>query len=244
MKALVQFGWETKKADFEKNSGGGYIDRLEASLRDSIQNHRETLLSLTVREAASQKLFVSRVSERMLEVDGLTSSSQSFIKIVSIDLPRHHVHAIIRQCTTLDSSALGGKLDQVSCVDGEYQSIEFVGQTHVTMVHYKQLSQAKMRANFESILEKEVFVDVTGLLWNERIAALAVDVAAKIEDGNEIPRPQNSFPHITVWHRDDVSPAESNDLPGLLATGHAHKISLPNKARLIGNLTFWRMDQH
>jgi len=233
----VQLGWETKKADIEKNTAGGYIDKLEASLREVVGKHSSALLESTTTKFVSQKLFVLQFSERLLELDGL-SSLDTFVKIVSIDVPRSSVQSVLKQC---NSTALGHELNVLFPSDN---SSKFVDMTHLTLCHYTQLSQGEIRETFRRLLGQEVALEVTTLLWNERIAALAVNVAQQSLDGSEVPRPQNEFAHITIWHRDDVSPAEANSLPGLVSSGQAQGFSLSEKISLTGKVSFWPMDQH
>jgi hypothetical protein len=55
---------------------------------------------------------------------------------------------------------------------------------------------------FKSLQGCQVNLSVILLLWNDQVAALEVHVAEEtLLDGQYlvVPRPQNEFPHITVW---------------------------------------------
>lgn len=198
---------------------------------------------MTVNENIARKHFVSQVAEHALEIDG-RSSSYEFIKIVSIDIPRAKLHSLLRQHISVDADLMDGKLHQDAFIDGEYGGNEYVSNTHITMAHFTQLSQSEMRDLFGSIQGQEVQVEITGMLWSQRIAALTVNIPAKTRNGNDVPKPQNSFQHITIWHKEEVSPSESNTLPELLAAGDSSQIQFSEKIIVSGTIRFWRIGQH
>ena len=201
-------------------------------------------MGLTMDDGSSRKLFASQVAQSLLGAEGLEPSSNGFINIASIDISRKRIHELLRKCMTLDGKSLNGRLKQDPFVDGEYNEQGYTKNPHVTLAHYSQLQQKAMRARFEPILGKEIDVIITGLVWNKSIAALSVDIAAKVEGGGEVPKALNSFPHITVWHDKGVSAAESNKLPDLLASGNAESLTLPEPIVLKGKCSFWSLGQH
>lgn len=171
------------------------------------------------------------------------------IKIVSVDVERRKVHSLLRDCLSDDDAAnvMEGRLHKDQYLDDEYKSSGFVENTHVTMAHFSQLSQEEMIGIFGPVLGHTVSVTVTGLLWNQRIAALSVDMSPTTTDtGAQVAKPQNDFPHITLWHMEDASPSESNDLPRLLSIGEASRLIFSQTPLLLleGTISFWGMDQH
>ncbi|CAB9524977.1 expressed unknown protein [Seminavis robusta] len=226
----AQFGWDSKRADVEKSSGNGYIEGLESRLRAAVAKNRDLLHSLCVEQTVSCQQFVSQVSARLVDVD---EAALSFVKIVSIDVSRDAIDSVIQEILSSNDTAEGPNFN-----DGEK-----VRNVHVTMAHYTQLTQELINQNFQPLLGKDVEVFVTGMLWNERIAALSVRVAAKSLVGASMPEPLNSFPHITIWHGIGVPPSESNKLPTHFAAGLAQKKLLEREITLKGSLSFWGIDQ-
>ena len=242
---FMQRGWDIAKADIEKTTGeGDYTKELEAKLRNCIHKHRRLLLNMSVNEVSSRKILVSQVIQRVLEIDSLQSSSCEFIKIVSIDIPRANIHSLMRKHISIETDLLEGRLHKDAFVDGEYRISEYVSNTHITMAHFTQLPQTKMRAMFEPILGQQVLIQVKGILWSKQIAALEVSIPAKTVDGKTIPQHQNSFPHITIWHTEETAPSESNSLPQLLAAGEASQLEFSDQITLSGTISFWRFDRH
>lgn len=139
---------------------------------------------------------------------------------------------------------MDGRLHKDEFINNEYLADEFVKNPHITMAHCSQLSQDEMKQQYGPILDQYVSVKVTGLLWNARIAALSVEVASETTTGALAGKPLNPFPHMTLWHTEDVSPVESNELPHLLSIDQASQVILPQPALLEGKLSFWGMDQH
>lgn len=210
-------------------------------MRGIIREHRSFLLGLTANKSTSRKLFISRVLKRVLEVE---SPNSDFIKIVSIDVPRVAVHSVLRTQTDADSDVLNGRLHYNAFEKGEYTGTEYVLNTHVTLAHHSQLPQTELRNMFQPIVNKQVEVQITSLVWSQRIAALAVSIPPQTTDGIDIPQAQNLFTHVTIWHLDGVPPSVSNSLPQLLGKGQAKRIQFHRKTTLTGKIRFWKFDEH
>jgi hypothetical protein len=116
-------------------------------------------------------------------------------------------------------------------------------ETHVTLAHHSSTSQSEMKSKFGSYTNATVCVEVTGLLWSGRVAALSVASAMVVVSKDirqpELPASANSFPHITVWVADEARAHESNQLPVLVDQGAAQAVVFPQSIFLEGVMTFW-----
>jgi hypothetical protein len=96
-----------------------------------------------------------------------------------------------------------------------------------------------MREKFGAVRGCNVEVLVTGFLWSETIAALAVEIAEKSSDGKAIPRPENSFSHATIWFAEGERASNANNLPRLVNSGKAKRIDFVAPIVLKGIISFW-----
>jgi hypothetical protein len=219
-------------------------------------------MSLSADPAVSKCEFVFQVMERVAAlatpgalIDGTAGDGSGFIKIVSVDVSQELVHSLLRSFAKTHprvseclEQLFEGDEDAVTLpksVDGVFPGENFVVDTHVTIVHFSQLKQSAMREQFEALIGCTVHVTVTGILWNKRIAALAVKVSTETADKPklEISAPKNSFPHITLWHQRDASARESNELPGIVESGHAERIDFSEPTVIQGSISFWGEDK-
>jgi hypothetical protein len=80
---------------------------------------------------------------------------------------------------------------------------DLVLKTHLTLAFCRDFASHMALLNrFKSLQGCQVNLSVILLLWNDQVAALEVHVAEEtLLDGQYlvVPRPQNEFPHITVW---------------------------------------------
>lgn len=222
-------------------------------MRESLQLHRDDILGLAVEETVSRQSFASSLLQKVAEVDSIASyESPSFIKIASIDVDVNVIHQLLRDLQTdkrfsaFFESSLGDygatevlSGDGVSLVAAEKCS--FVLTTHVTLAHFRHMSQADLRSTFQPICGSIVKLSATGLLWNDRVAALAVTVAGKTDIGDDLPPSRNSFPHITVWFQEDASAVDANLLPDLCDKGKARRVDFESPIPLEGKVLLWEL---
>lgn len=218
------------------------VDEIETRLRSLLEKHRSFLFGLSVDPVVSKQSLVAQLVQ---QVSALPTSADDvldievvgpdFVKIVSIDVSRSSVHSALQHFA--DKSP--GVSDMLKKCSGPNAVLD----THVTMVHFLQMPQYEMREQFEHLVGCAVNVTVTGILWNERIAALAVHVASDTNDDKEVPAPKNVFPHITLWHDPELSAAYSNDLPQLVADGKAERIDFDEPQVLQGFVSLWGEDR-
>jgi hypothetical protein len=92
-----------------------------------------------------------------------------------------------------------------------------------------------MLASFQHLVGSTAEMKATALLFNEKIAALELEVS---HDAS-IPRPNNSFPHITIWCSTDSKSHESNDLPEMVECNKATRIDFAEHVVMKGVFNFW-----
>jgi len=251
----TQAGYDSKKLD-PTTKEDKYLEDLECRIRAAIRRHRDVLASMTVEEGVSCKRFVSQLTEVVCQADSLESyelpeatNQSSFVKLVALDVPADSITNALRNYSGVErfkgfwEAILGvGKSpeefpDHIRSAKGK-----FVSNTHVTMAHFRNMKQEQMKAMFQPLSGSRVKVSVAALLYSERVAALEVSVADMDENNAEVPRPQNGFAHVTIWHSVEASPVESNDLPSQLESRKAHRIPFDEKIDFTGVISMWKSD--
>lgn len=247
----TQYGYDLEKAD-TTNLKDEYLDDLERRLRDCVEQYRHQILGLSADKAVTRQSFLSSLIEKIAEVQSIEKyEAPSLLKIASIDIDVNAVHKILSllKVNTHLSPILEQNLSDL-CIEefipcgidrGTAEGHGFVTKTHVTLAHCRQMRQSELRSIFTPLLGAEVELSATGLLWNERVIALAVTVAEETKSGKALPLAQSSFVHITVWLAEDASAVEANSLPGLVLTHKAHRIDFESPISLRGVVSLWSL---
>lgn len=108
-------------------------------------------------------------------------------------------------------------------------------RAHVTLAH-KRSHGVTAVAKFGIFLNKKVPVDLTALLFTERVAAFEAILGSV--DGDRIVS-KNEWPHVTVWTGEGVAPKVANTLPALLSEGKATRIHINPPVTVSGMLDFY-----
>jgi hypothetical protein len=250
------YGYDINKSDPIKVMDA-YMTGLEKRLRESLQRHAAFLQSLTVDVAVSRNVFVSKITERVAELDSIESwtdaeagSKSSFIQITSIDVKVDDVHSLV--VSLLDEETAGDlSLLKEAMVGSNERSGEalagsacadrrFVLETHITMAHFNETSQKDMRNLYGNLVGQGVELRVSAILWDERVAALEVLLPeTTMGDASILPPSKNSFVHVTVWVQEGATAYQSNQLPSRLLTGQARRVELASPVLLLGEVSFW-----
>lgn len=164
-----------------------------------------------------------------------------FIKLVSIDVDVYKVHALLRHLNR--DNRFRPILDMIECADftgGE----RFVKNTHVTLVHFQESSQAQIRSAYGELEGATVEIVATGIYWSNRIAAISVRLPDSTQDDKlSLPQRDEAFPHVTICYLEGVSAVESNELPSLLEIGEANFIEFDPPEQLAGTIAFWEREK-
>ena len=257
---LLQYEYDARN-DENLSREDEQVAEIESRLRTLLVKHSAFLMSLAADPAVSKEAFVSQVADQVAELSSSTDDSNvmhtaaDFVKVASIDVSQASVHSALKTYSEKEPlllewlenvAGVGNEGMQSPSVEGMIAGTDFVSDTHVTMVHCSQLPQSTIRNQFEPLVGCAVDVTVTGILWNEQVAAFAVQVASSTKDKPDVqvPAPKNVFPHITLWHQPDISAAYSNELPNLVEIGKAKRIDFVEEPIVIqGVVSLWGKDR-
>ena len=230
-----------------------YLEDLESRIRDCVARHCDLIRGLTAEESDTRATFSSSLLEKVAEADGITSyEAASFFKLASIDVAMTAVLDILSSTITnkdvspffekiLNGNAIHTLLVPNGVDDPKAEDLGFVTKTHVTLAHCRETSQSKLRLTFKPLVGAEVDLVASGLLWNERVMALAVTVPERTNDGQILPVSKNEFVHVTVWIHETASAVESNNLPTLVSANQAQRLDFESPVALQGIVALWTM---
>ena len=247
-------------------------------MRHTLEKYQDVVLGLTADLSETRQRFVQSVVDKVKEVDTMSTSYDApplLIELVAINVDRKSVYDILQDVKGHQDETLTNFLEQIlqgnsweSIIqndnndehDSSVEGLGFVNKTHVTLAHYRDMSQSNMQSLYTPYIESSVELTTNAIYYNERIMALAINnnninnnnTATATEmitsDGMVLPRPPPSssrgmdrdFPHITIWCRPGVSAVEANALPSLVNDHQAHRVEFPD-ACLQGRVSFWYM---
>ncbi|XP_050894247.1 tRNA ligase 1 isoform X2 [Lathyrus oleraceus] len=113
--------------------------------------------------------------------------------------------------------------------------LENLNRAHLTLAH-KRSHGIKAVADYGLWLHKEVPVELTALLFSDKMAAFEAFPGSV--EGEKI-LPKNAWPHITLWTSQGVSAKEANMLPQLFAEGKANRIDFNPPINISGTVEFY-----
>lgn len=108
-------------------------------------------------------------------------------------------------------------------------------EAHVTLAH-KRSHGVTAVANYGVFLHKEVPVELTALLYTDKMAAFEAELGSV--DGERVVS-KNKWPHVTIWTAEGVAAKEANRLPELLAEEKASCIHINPPIAISGTLEFF-----
>jgi Fungal tRNA ligase phosphodiesterase domain len=246
---MVKFGEDVLKQP-RPEGGTEYSRDLESRLQAAIEKHRDLVLSFSADLEYSRKQMISHLIKEINHLDtckGHQMSSIPFVKLASIDVEWSDVRTLLcglsgdRRFSSFFEASMGKSnniSEQLTNIEtGE--SRRFILKTHVTMAYFKDMSQSELRTAFEPLVGLKVTIVITAFIWSKRNAAFAIRLPATTDSGILLPSCKNKFPHITIWHHEGTSAAESNNLPNLLATNEAQIIEFESTKEIQGVIQLW-----
>lgn len=249
---MLQMSME-HKVDEEMNRKSIEMDK---RLRKLLESHAGLISDIVADEADSRQSFNAQLTCFVLSLDtSLTCSDfpilaqdqpmKNGIKIVSVDIELHEVYSVLNAIAK-QSSMVANLLDQVGPIsdgvtDGNsVEALEWVQNTHVTMMHCNSSSQLEMNDSFKNLIDSSVEIKVNSFIFSNKIAALSVSILPfTLEERIPIPESSNTFPHITTLLGKGIRAHESNNLPGQVEQGLAQKVNLEKPLVLKGKIAFW-----
>jgi hypothetical protein len=86
----------------------------------------------------------------------------------------------------------------------------YITSVHCTFTHASQVPQTSMLVSLQQLIGSTAeMTKATTLLFSEKISALELEVP----NDESIARPNNAFPHITIWCSENSKSYKSSDLP-------------------------------
>lgn len=115
------------------------------------------------------------------------------------------------------------------------EHIKNLTKAHVTLAHKRTHGVATI-ASYGVFLHKEVPVELTALLFTDKMAAFEAELGSV--DGERVVS-KNEWPHVTIWTAEGLGPKHANRLPELLAEGKAIHIQINPPITIRGALEFY-----
>lgn len=144
----------------------------------------------------------------------------------AVNLPvteiKSHLHDLVRK----NPEAVGVLADE---------HIKNLTKAHVTLAHKRTHGVATI-ASYGVFLHKEVPVELTALLFTDKMAAFEAELGSV--DGERVVS-KNEWPHVTIWTAEGLGPKHANRLPELLAEGKATRIQINPPITIRGALEFY-----
>jgi len=259
----MQMGYDHAKFSGKKEQEP-LILAMEAKLRQSIANVQDELFAKGALLETSQTAFMNQLQERIqslsvekevedsMECDETVPTTNNDdtpnkIRLVAIDVPKSSVHGLLKHeaetnstiCDFLDSISKGSHVE--SWKTDHFPGYQFVEKTHVTMMYWTETSQATMRELFGPHCGAAVDLYATGILWDDQVAALEVNVSPMTRNGKDLPKSQNPFVHITVWVAPTAEAWMSNRLLNRIDQGLAQRVEFRKALPLEGIVSFWNL---
>ena len=216
---------------------------MDERLRSSIRENQSYIDGITVTEEESRSIFMTELSKVIASLPDeleprLVPNHAGSINIVSLDFDFSVVHAEINKLRQsfpdIDEYFAQREAHKTNDEDDESKD-RFIKSVHCTFAHASQVPQHSMLASFQHLVGSTAEMKVTALLFNEKISALELEVP----HDDFIPRPNNSFPHITIWCSAHSKAHESNDLPEMVGCNKATRIDFGEHVVLKGVFSFW-----
>ena len=110
-----------------------------------------------------------------------------------------------------------------------------INKAHVTLAH-KRSHGVTAVANYGIFLHKQVPVDITALLFTDKMAAF--EACPGSVEGERV-LSKNEWPHITLWTAEGIAAKEANLLHSLHLEGKATLITIDPPATIRGPLEFY-----
>lgn len=274
-------GFSKKEKDLALKPISNAMKDAEDRLRSVVKAEAKFLHDLECEEHKSSLEFVNQLkgyieliqNEELLQQHNTNSSMTSagrntvvLVKLASIDVSLDQIYNLISNQLPNHPKLQEfiekiGSLPKLEDYDDEpfpknekkidTDSGSFITKTHVTMAHQSVCSQEELISEYKSLQGFNVQLEVTGILFSEKVAALSVQLPStcnnsrKNESGESssssvlLPKCRNDFPHITFWHRNDTSSVEGNQLPIDVKDGQATNILFGCGHLVSGTISFW-----
>lgn len=186
-------------------------------------NSIQVPFEFAVKEVLEQLRKIAKGEYKTPDTGKRTSGTFVF---AAVNLPvteiKSHLHDLVRK----NPEAVGVLADE---------QIKNLTNAHVTLAHKRTHGVATI-ASYGVLLHKEVPVELTALLFTDKMAAFEAVLGSV--DGERVVS-KNEWPHVTIWTAEGLGPKHANRLPELLAEGKATRIQINPPITIRGALEFY-----
>jgi hypothetical protein len=213
------------------------LDALERQLREVLERHRTRVLSLAVDEGTSRAAFRAQLLEAVSEAESESKreragqSSRPFAKLAAIDVAFGSIQEVLR-ATSEDSRFESFWQTVGASRDGSGTTGSWTKKPHVTMVHFSQADQDDIHSSFGPLEGWGVKVRATSLVWNDRVAALGVEV-----DGHAVPPDMESLDAGTDKATTTTTTAKTAGAGSVMVTATVRDVPRPRNE--FAHVTVW-----
>ncbi|KAF8116240.1 hypothetical protein N665_0020s0092 [Sinapis alba] len=204
----------------------------EKQLSDTLAANSEYFSSVQVPfECAVQQVReeLKRIAKGEYKPPSSEKTNHGSITFAAINLPVTQVHRLLEKLVASNPAVR-------SFLEGKKKRIEEkLERAHVTLAHKRSHGVAAV-ARYGQHLNREVPVELTELIFNDKMAAFTAHVGSV--DGETIVC-KNEWPHVTLWTAEGVTAKEANTLPQLYADGKASRMVIDPPASVSGPLEFF-----
>ncbi|KAL1201941.1 tRNA ligase 1 [Cardamine amara subsp. amara] len=204
----------------------------EKQLRDNLVANSEYLNSIQVPfESAVHQVReeLKRIAKGEYKPPSSEKTKHGSIVFAAINLPATQVHSLLEKLAAANPTVR-------SFLEGKKKMIkEKLERSHVTLAHKRSHGVAAV-ASYGQHLNREVPVELTELIYNDKMAALTAHVGSV--DGETIVS-KNEWPHVTLWTAKGVTAKEANTLPQLYLEGKASRLLIDPPVGISGPLEFF-----
>jgi len=180
---ILQTCVDKKKCKVDKKD----LASMDKRLRSSIMDNHSYIDSLTVPLDGSKSMFTAELSNVIVslpdKLEPVTLNLAGSIQIASMDFDFGLVHAEIEKLRQIypDIDQYFSQREANTNNDQDDESKDrYITSVHCTFAHASQVPQASMFASFQHLIGSTAEMKATALLFNEKIAALELEVAVPI----------------------------------------------------------------
>jgi len=233
------------REDMKICKAGASASEMDKRLRLSIRENHDYIENLTISLTESKTVFVSELSRVIaslpdkLESGLLVNESMArIIRIASLDIDYEELHvgiAKLRKSFPELEQYFAKREEHDGNDENDENQNRFITSVHCTLAHASEVPQAYILKAYQHLLGSEVELKATAILFSDKISAIELELSPQLS----ILRPQNQFPHITLWCAKYTKARESNALPEKIIHGEAKRIVFGHPLVLKGVLSFW-----
>ncbi|KFK43107.1 hypothetical protein AALP_AA1G080900 [Arabis alpina] len=204
----------------------------EKKLRETLGSNSEYLNSIQIPfESAVQQVReeLKRIAKGEYKPPSPEKTKYGSIVFAAINLPVTQLHSLLEKLAAANPTVK-------SFLEGKKKGIEEkLERAHVTLAHKRSHGVAAV-ASYGQHLNREVPVELTELIFNDKVAALTAHVGSV--DGETIIS-KNEWPHVTLWTAKGIIAREANTLPQLYSEGKASRVVIDPPVSISGPLEFF-----